>query len=261
MQEEGVRLQGPPCRSIAMLDTLIATSASRNTGPLASVPGAVHMEERAVPRPCQPRPQYHCWTVLLASAIGRQAGAQRSRHTAANMRVRLAIQPQKQPQDALHWTATLASVTLRQVGAKKKQEYCCKHEGKACPTTTPDCWYQLAMWDTAWTQQKKNWCCQNQNKGCMFISEAEPGNSLSPTQSGKATKNAEGSGKTVAIIAMMLTCAVLLVSLVGIARSRWIVAGSGLELSSLIPKHQKEEASGIREFHTCPQESDGEEEE
>jgi hypothetical protein len=140
----------------------------------------------------------------------------------------------------------------------KKRDYCCKHEGKACPTTTPDCNYQFNNWEAKWAQKKKDWCCLHENRGCSFISEAESGTGLLLAKPSKATEKAEGGGQTVAVVTMMLPGALLFVALMGIARLRWMVAGSGPELTR---KLQTEEADNAREFQQCPQEADGEEEE
>jgi len=53
-----------------------------------------------------------------------------------------------------------------------KMQWCCKHVGRACLTTTYtlpqpfDCEKDLESAQTTWESEKQEWCCSNRGKGC-----------------------------------------------------------------------------------------------
>jgi len=51
-----------------------------------------------------------------------------------------------------------------------KKQYCCKHEGKGCPTTTTECSWDCKEgfhnWKAGWSDAKKQYCCKHEGKGC-----------------------------------------------------------------------------------------------
>jgi len=52
---------------------------------------------------------------------------------------------------------------------QEKRDWCCRHHGKACTTTTSapfDCQAGLVDWETGWAQPKKDWCCEHGGNGC-----------------------------------------------------------------------------------------------
>jgi hypothetical protein len=50
-----------------------------------------------------------------------------------------------------------------------KKDWCCRHTGKGCPTTTTPVSFTcepVSNWESAWSDVKKEWCCRHQQTGC-----------------------------------------------------------------------------------------------